>query len=132
MTSSTLSAPPRRRRTVVAAWILQLLAAAAFMAAGGFKLAGAPQMVQLFEQVGFGQWLRYVTGGLEMAGAVLLLIPARAAWGGLLLAVVMAGAVFTHLVLIGGSPIPALLLLAVTATVAWLRRESLPFGRRGL
>jgi len=33
-----------------------------FLMAGGSKLAGVPAMVSLFDQVGVGQWFRYVTG----------------------------------------------------------------------
>ncbi len=105
-------------------WALQILAALAFLAAGGAKLAGAERMVGMFETLGFGQWFRFVTGGLEVIGALLLLAP-RTAWlGGALLAVVMVGAVFTHLVLIGGSFVPALALLVITGTVAYFRRPA--------
>src|SRR5258708_34863922 len=64
-------------------------------------------MVQLFAQIGVGQWFRYLTGGLEGLGAVALLVPALAELGALLLVLVMIGAVGTHLVVIGGSPVPA-------------------------
>ena len=38
----------------------------------------------------------------------------------------LAGAVATHLFIIGGSPLPAIMLLLITAAVAWYRRpESL-------
>ena len=56
-------------------WILQIFAAGMFLLAGGLKLAGAAPMVAMFEQIGIGQWFRYFTGGLEVACAVLLLIP---------------------------------------------------------
>ncbi|WP_246138300.1 hypothetical protein [Nitrospirillum viridazoti] len=42
-----------------------------------------------------------------------------------MLACVMAGAVFTHLVVIGGNPAPALILLALSGAVLWLRRKQL-------
>ena len=66
---------------------------------------------------------RYVTGGLEVLGATALLVPRLAGAGALLLAGVMVGAVATHLFVVGGSPLMALVLLAVTALVAWSRRE---------
>src|SRR5258708_39062694 len=69
------------RRRVVGALILQGLLAAAFLAAGGAKLAGVPTLVQLFEQIGAGQWFRIVTGLVEVAGAVALLVPGFAALG---------------------------------------------------
>ncbi len=42
---------------------------------GFTKLAGNEQMVALFEAIGVGQWFRYLTGSLEVAGAILLVIP---------------------------------------------------------
>jgi len=41
----------------------------AFIGAGGTKLVGVPAMVEMFGKVGLGQWFRYVTGVLEVAGA---------------------------------------------------------------
>ena len=103
-------------------WLLQIAAAGLFFFAGGSKLAGNAQMVQVFGVIGIGQWFRYLTGGLEVIGAVGLLFPATAAWAALMLAVVMIGAVLTHLFIIGGSAaVPVVLLLAM-ATVAWARR----------
>lgn len=113
------SVSPPQRRIV---WVIRILLALAFGAAGIAKLAGVAQMVQVFDAVGFGQWFRYVTGVLEIGGAVLLLVPAAGFFGGLLLTVIMLGAVATHLVLIGGSPVPALVLGLLSAFVAWRQR----------
>ncbi|WP_438999407.1 DoxX family protein [Variovorax beijingensis] len=118
MTSSSSTSPIQRRIV----WGVRILLALAFGAAGLAKLAGVPQMVQVFEAVGFGQWFRYVTGVVEVGGAVLLLVPATGFTGGLLLAATMAGAVATHLVLIGGSPAPAVVLMLLSALVAWRLR----------
>ena len=75
----------------------------------------------MFDKIGFGQWFRYVTGSLEVIGALLLLVPKTAAIGGWRLATVMIGAVGTHLFIIGGSPVPAFVLLALAITVGWNR-----------
>lgn len=109
---------------------VQVLLAAAFLFFGGSKLASVEQMVAVFEQIGIGQWFRYVTGLLEVAGAILLLIPTLAGLGGVLLACVMAGAVLTHLFVIGGSPLIPLVLLALTALVVWGRRTLQLIRRR--
>jgi putative oxidoreductase len=102
-------------------WILQILAASAFLLAGGSKLAGAAPMVEMFDKIGLGQWFRYLTGGLEVTGAILLLIPATVTLGGALLAVTMVGAIATHLFILGGNPVPAVVLLVMAATVTWYR-----------
>lgn len=106
-------------------WAVRILLALAFGAAGIAKLAGVPEMVQVFDAIGFGQWFRYVTGAVEIAGAALLLIPASGFVGGLLLFATMVGGVATHLLLIGGSPVPALVLGLLSGFVAWRLRPSL-------
>jgi putative oxidoreductase len=106
----------------IACWLLQILAALAFLAAGGSKLAGAPAMVDIFAHLGVGQWFRYLTGALEITGAVGLLIPGAAFYGAALLATVMVGAIAAHLAILGGSPTPAIVLLLVTGSIAYLRR----------
>jgi putative oxidoreductase len=108
----------------ITSWVLQGLAAAAFLAAGGSKLAGVPAMVEMFAKLGAGQWFRYLTGALEVIGAVALLVPRMAFYGAVLLATVMVGAVVTHLAFLGGSPIPAVMLLVIVGTVAYLRRPA--------
>ena len=126
--SNVLSYSPARRPLSkglnITCWALQGLAAVAFLAAGGSKLAAAPAMVDMFAKIGAGQWFRYLTGALEVFGAVSLLVPRAAFYGALLLAMVMVGAIVTHLAVLGGSPIPALVLLVIVGTVAWLRRPT--------
>jgi len=102
-------------------WSLQILAAALFLFAGGLKLAGVEPMVVMFENIGLGQWFRYLTGGLEVICAILLLVPATVALSGALLAVTMVGAIATHLLVTGGSSVPAIVLLVMVSTVAWCR-----------
>lgn len=122
---------PRWQRVTV--WPLQIVAAASFFVAGTAKLIGTEDMVRLFEGIGWGQlklfddfgwsqWFRHLTGSLQIFSAVLLLFPDRAFWGGLLQASFMVGAILIHLML-GGSLVPALVLLSITTTVAWFRRS---------
>ena len=90
---------------------------------GGFiKLSCDPRMVGLFDSIGFGQWFRYVTGSLEVLGAVVLLITWLSGLGALLLVGAMLGAASTHLVVVG-SPLSAIILLIVTGVIAWGRRQ---------
>jgi hypothetical protein len=63
--------------------------------------------VTLFTEIGLGQWFLYLTGSLEVIGALLILFPRTAFWGGTLLASIMIGGVITHLFIVGGSVIPA-------------------------
>jgi putative oxidoreductase len=119
---STIVAPARPRWTSAALWVVRGLLALAFVAAGGAKLYGVPMLVEEFQHIGLGQWFRYVTGGFEIMGAILLLLPQKAALGALLLICIMIGAVITHLFVIGGSPVPAIVLLALNAVIAYAER----------
>ena len=107
----------------VGLWMLQIGAAGMFLMVGFFKLSGDPRMVGLFDAIGVGQWFRYVTGSLEVLGAILLLTPRLSGLGALMLVGVMLGAVATHLFLVGGSPLGAIILLTVTGVIAWGRRK---------
>ncbi|HXI31327.1 MAG TPA: DoxX family protein [Vicinamibacterales bacterium] len=104
-------------------WVLTVVAAVMFVLAGTLKLAGVEMEVQLFAAIGIGQWFRYVTGLLEIAGAIGLLVAPLAPFAALQLAAVMIGALATHLFVVGGSPLPAIVLLGASLTIAWLRRE---------
>jgi len=95
----------------VGLWVAQIVVAAMFLMAGGAKFAGAAPMVALFDAIGIGQWFRYVTGSIEVVSAVALLVPSSAAFGALLLIPTMVGAVITHLFIVGGSPLMAVILL---------------------
>jgi uncharacterized membrane protein YphA (DoxX/SURF4 family) len=111
----------RSRAFSVALWIVTAATAGMFLMAGFPKLAGAPEMVQTFEALGLGQWFRYLTGTIEVVSAIALLIPSLALYGALALAATMIGAILTHLLIIGGSPVPAIVLLVATSFIAWTR-----------
>jgi putative oxidoreductase len=104
-------------------WLLQVLGAAMFFMSGFIKLLGNEQMVQMFDVIGVGQWFRYVTGLIEVSSAILLLMPALAGVGALLLIPTMIGAILTHLFIVGGSPALPVGLLIAMAFVAWGRKE---------
>jgi putative oxidoreductase len=107
------------------AWTLQIVVASAFFAAGAAKLAGVPFMVQLFDQIGIGQWFRIVTGVVEIAGAISLIHPRLASIGGLWLGFTMFFAVLTHLFVLHTSPVPAVVLGLLNLLIVYLRRDEL-------
>jgi putative oxidoreductase len=106
-------------------WIVQGLLAFAFIGAASGKLMGKPEMIGLYDAIGIGQWFRYVTGLVELAGAVLLLIPKTRIIGGGLLAATMLGAIATHLFILHSAPTAPVVLLALTSFVLWGRRAEL-------
>ena len=120
--SSTLV---RSRPATIALWILQILLAAVFLGAGGAKLAGAAPMVAIYQAIGVGQWFRYVTGALEVSGAIALLTPRLAALAAVWLMGIMAGAIITHLTILHSSPMLAIILLIGLCIVTYVRRREL-------
>jgi putative oxidoreductase len=102
-------------------WVVQVVLAAGFVSAGVPKLAGAPMMVQMFDQIGAGQWFRYVTGTIEVGSAVLLLIPGMAGIAAILLICTMVGAILTHLTVLHSPPTGPVVLLVLAAIVLWGR-----------
>ncbi|MCO1575642.1 DoxX family protein [Crossiella sp. SN42] len=114
-------ASPARIAGTVALWVLRVLLAAYFVYSGYLLLGDG--LVGKFDKIGLGQWLRYLTGVLEVAGAVGLLVPRLGGLAALGLAGVMAGAVATELFLLrdtAGAQLPATL-LALAAVVAVFR-----------
>jgi hypothetical protein len=84
-------------------------------------------MAQEFAQVGLGQWFRYFTGSLEMAGACFVLIPRFRLLGALLISLVMVGATIANLTVLHQPPaaILTVILLALALGLAWLARPRL-------
>ena len=122
ITTNALPGTPRKGR-LITLWTLSGLVAIAFIGAGGAKLAGVPVMVEMFDKVGLGQWFRYFTGLLEVAGGIGLLIPRYAFYAAGLLAIVMVGAIIAHVAVLGGSPAPAAVLLVLSGIIAYLRKS---------
>jgi putative oxidoreductase len=106
-------------------WTLQVFVALAFVAAAAGKLLGSAAMIALFDAVGVGQWFRYVTGLLELVGALLLIVPGMAAFGAVVLACVMAGAAVAHLTVLHTAPTAPLLLLVLAGLIVLGRRSQL-------
>jgi uncharacterized membrane protein len=93
-----------------------------FAGGGLLKLTGSSELVDLFATIGAGQWLRYLVGMLEVAGAVGLLVPRLSGLAALGLAALLVGAAATNPFVLGQSPwLPVGLLLA-SAVIAWDRQ----------
>lgn len=124
MSTSAVTPTDRGKGLNVTLWIVQALLAAFFILASALpKLAGSGDMVDLFNDIGIGQWFRYVVGGLELAGGIGLLIPRLAGLAGLGLTGVMVGAVVTQVAVLREPSMAVLpvVLLVVAAAVAWGR-----------
>jgi putative oxidoreductase len=122
---TTAPASPARKLNVTL-WVVQGLLAAFFLfAAAGPKLLGEATAVRTFDDIGVGQWFRYVVGVLELAGAIGLVIPRLARSAALGLAAVMLGAIITNLFVIDGGllTLTPVILLALLGFVVWGRQS---------
>lgn len=110
------------RQRVIVIRVLRVLPGLAFLTIGTAKLTGSLHTVETFTAFGWGQWFRYLTGLLDVAGAQLLFVPKWTFYGALLLACTVGlGTVLTLTRLHDNlAPPPALTLMA--ATLAWLTR----------
>src|SRR5216684_4372266 len=89
------------RGTTILSWGLRLVAAVILLQTLFFKFTAAPESVYIFTKVGAEPWGRIGSGVVELIAAVLLLTP-RFTWLGSVLALgVMAGAILSHLTILG-------------------------------
>ena len=115
----------RSRIDVLITWILRLGVAAVFFSVGTSKFGPHSSWIKIFDQIGLGQWFRYVTGVLQITGAALVLVPRTFLVGIGILACTMAGAVTVWLVVFhapNNALIPAIILIALGA-VAFQGRD---------
>jgi uncharacterized membrane protein YphA (DoxX/SURF4 family) len=83
-------------------WIARLALVVAFVFIGSSKFDSDPRSmwVQLFDKIGFGQWFRYFTGAMQIAGAVLMLHRRTITVGTAMLGCTMVGAAITDVVVV--------------------------------
>jgi uncharacterized membrane protein YphA (DoxX/SURF4 family) len=111
----------RRRRQLIALECVELALAGIFFLVGGAKLIGRSDMVDLFRSIGVGQWLRYLTGVLEVFGAAFMVIPLASGASAVALGTVMISATFIELFVLHRPPIAAMACLSAHTYVAWSR-----------
>lgn len=124
---TTSPAGPSRGMNVVL-WVLQILLAAYMLIDHAVpKLLGLGTSVEMFEDIGLGQWFRYLTGTLELLGSIGLLIPRVAGLAALGLAGVMVGATLTNLFVINGGPWVYVTggLFVLFCVIGWSRRAEI-------
>ncbi len=105
MRSEIIQNKPGNKETAVAisvlSWALRITAAIILLQTLFFKFTGAPESVYIFTKVGAEPWGRIGSGIIELIAAVLLLTP-RFTWLGSTIALgVMAGAILSHLTVLG-------------------------------
>lgn len=111
----------------LATWSLQGLLAGIFFAAGVSQLVGVRAEVLLFDQIGLGQWLRVVTGILQIAGAFSLVSARTASMAGAALSIMIVGAAVASFTVLAINPAPLIALGVLSSLVAVLRRGTASF-----
>ena len=130
----------------VTSWLMQLLVAGILLQTLFFKFTGAEESVHIFSTVGrflhiagVEPWGRIGSGVVELVASVLLLAPSTASIGAIVAMGVIAGAIASHLVILGievqgdGGLLFALAVMVFvgSAIVLILRRSQIPVvGRR--
>jgi putative oxidoreductase len=115
------------RVDLIRTWVPRIALSLFFISFGSQKFTDR-YWIGVFATIGMGDWLRFVTGVLQIGGGLLLLIPATSVLGTAILAVTMVGAMLAWLFFLGspGSAIiPAVLLgmLIAIGTTTRTRRE---------
>ena len=108
----------------IVAWVLCILLACEFISVGVLKLIGASAEVQIFDQVGIGQWFRYFTGVIEVLFGLALLAPKRSRRAAAVLMLGMLGAITAHPTRLHSSPLVAIATLVLLVAAARLRRPA--------
>ena len=66
-----------------------------------FKFSGAEESIYIFTKVGIEPWGRYGSGVAELIASILILIPKTSVYGAIMAIGVMAGAIASHLFILG-------------------------------
>jgi putative oxidoreductase len=109
------------RTTVIV--VLKIFLCLTFLLIGVFKLSGTAQTIQLFEAIGWGQWFRYLTGILDIIGAVLLFLPRWTFYGALILVCTIGSATLFCLISLHNNPAVPLTLTLLAVLLALMTRS---------
>jgi len=101
---------------------IRTLLAIIFGVTGLNLLLGTGQVIDLFEQIGLGQGLRFVSGFLALWSGILLLIPARAVVGSAIATAVSLGALLIQAFLSVGTP-AATVIVAVLSGISLVQAQ---------
>jgi len=120
--------------STVASWALQFVVAVILLQTLFFKFTAAAESVYIFSTLGAEPWGRIGSGVVELIAAILLLVPATVTVGAALALVVIAGAILSHLTVLGIAVqgdggllfFLALTVFVASAAILVLRRGEIP------
>lgn len=106
--------------------VLSIVLSLIFLTSGSAKLAGLEFEIMAFERWGYPLWFMYLTGVLEVCGGIGLLIHRLSALAGGCLALLMIGAVATHVINAEWvMMVVASLILVLAAIRGWIGRDDI-------
>ena len=88
----------------IAIWPLRFALGLVFFYVATTKLTGTGNTIEYFAAIGWGQWFRYLTGSVDLVGAVLLLVPVWTWLGAIMLTCSAGTATLISLTDLRGNP----------------------------
>ncbi len=123
MFDTTAPAETSRTRAVTGSLLRALPAIAVgalFIFIGYGKFASRGMWVQIFEQIGLGQWFRIFTGVVQVTGGVLMIPRRTRTAGAVLLGCTMLGAAIVDVVVVGSPVVVVPLFLLIIIGTVWV------------
>lgn len=115
MTSATVG-----RVRLVLTWVLRVVLGLMFLGIGIEKLTGTQGTVPFFAAIGWGQWFRYASGVLDIAGALLILIPRWTSYGAVIITCTVGLGTYLCFTKDLFNPTFPLVMTLLAATLVWL------------
>lgn len=109
---------------IVGTWLPAILLILIFAPQGWAKFSDSSGWAVAFRHWGYPVWFRVTIGILELAAVVLLALGRTAAWGAILIILVMLGAWATHLIFDGGRNMTSEVVPLVLASIVLVVRRS--------
>src|SRR5262245_24881933 len=98
----------------ITGWVLRIAAGVLFILLGMAKFRADGYWAKLFNEIGFGDWFRYLAAVMQLTGGLLFLHPRTTLAGAVITGATMVGAIGVHLLIlptgIGGAVFPGAVL----------------------
>ena len=109
---------------VAGMWLPAILLILVFARQGWAKFSDASGWAVAFRHWGYPDWFRVTIGVLELSAVLLLALGRTAAYGAIIIIVVMLGAWATHLIFDGGRHMTSEVVPIVLASIVLIVRRS--------
>ena len=113
----------RRAASSLGMWIPAILLILIFAPQGWSKFNDASGWARAFRHWGYPDWFRVTIGVMEVGAVVLLVLGRTAAFGAILIIVVMLGGMATHLIFDGGRNMTSEVVPLVLASIVLVARR---------